>query len=374
MKNKNASIQISISWLFMIIIGTLFLVLAFNIIGKYNEVENAKSDLLLKQTLRTILNHAGRTAGIEENTLIPLWNQRTKKSIFQNKKVEILCENDIPIFSMNGNLDANNEFLRNYPTFMTYIDEKKVGNSYLAVESFRMPFKITNLLAFVSTKNLIIFDSDSKISKKLVYKFKKSYTDLNYKIEKFSDLNINNLKNEIKDNSYSSIVFVSDKGKSPNLNFLNFNIYYEFILINEQGSKGEYGNIILKDKRGNKTYNYVDFDESLAIITMAVFSKKETFDCSYNQLIKSIVPIYSFYINKTSYFEDLSLSKTICPSLSSKEQQKINYGFLKESLIKIKDKIETDKTILNSSNLNLLLNNLNEKLLNLEDFNCPYVY
>jgi len=146
MQNKKASITVSFSWVFMIIIGTSFLLLSYNVIAKYKTNEDAKVEIEIKQALRNILNNIGRTTGIEENSLQPI------KNLFRNTKVELLCLDDIPILSLNGKLDANNEFLKNNPTFMTYIEQGKVEESYIGVESFNAPFKVSNLLAIISKK------------------------------------------------------------------------------------------------------------------------------------------------------------------------------------------------------------------------------
>ena len=82
---KKGDITVSFSWIFMIIIGTIFLLMAYNIISKYKANEEMKYDIELKQALRTIFNNFGRTAGMEKNTLAPMGN------IFKNMKVEIIC-------------------------------------------------------------------------------------------------------------------------------------------------------------------------------------------------------------------------------------------------------------------------------------------
>jgi hypothetical protein len=64
--------------------------------------------------------------------------------------VEILCNDGIPLLSINGDIDPNNDYLQSYPTFMTYVKQGKIDNTYLVIESYRLPFKITNLLGIVS--------------------------------------------------------------------------------------------------------------------------------------------------------------------------------------------------------------------------------
>lgn len=359
----------------MIVIGTFFLVLSYNIIDKYQDNEQTKYEIELKQALRNIFNNVGRTAGIEENSLEPIGN------IFTNSEVKILCEQGFPILSLNGELDANNEFLQNYPVFMTYIEQGEIDQTYLGVESFRLPFKISNMLAIVSKKNKIVFDKNSAVSEKIHNKFSKSsYNDLNFDTEDFTDLSLFESKNEKL--SLNSVVFVSDVG-TP-LSGINIeDLDYEVSLVQIEETSDNSGRIIIFDKdRNSKQYNYIDYNSAFGLITMSVLSSPDTFDCSYNLIIDSIPPVYDFYIRKTDYLINQSKTQRLCSSsLLNKAQdgsfdgseQVALYQDLKTSLTNIKLEVEANRFD-NLGILSNLLFDLETKSKNLERFSCEYVY
>lgn len=373
--NKKGNVSVSLSWVFMIVIGTFFLVLSYNIIDKYQDNEQTKYEIELKQALRNIFNNVGRTAGIEENSLEPIGN------IFTNSEVKILCEQGFPILSLNGELDANNEFLQNYPVFMTYIEQGEIDQTYLGVESFRLPFKISNMLAIVSKKNKIVFDKNSAVSEKIHNKFSKSsYNDLNFDTEDFTDLSLFESKNEKL--SLNSVVFVSDVG-TP-LSGINIeDLDYEVSLVQIEETSDNSGRIIIFDKdRNSKQYNYIDYNSAFGLITMSVLSSPDTFDCSYNLIIDSIPPVYDFYIRKTDYLINQSKTQRLCSSsLLNKAQdgsfdgseQVALYQDLKTSLTNIKLEVEANRFD-NLGILSNLLFDLETKSKNLERFSCEYVY
>lgn len=374
MRYKKGSMEISMSWVFMIIVGTFFVVFSYNVIHKYYENEEAKFLVELNNNLRNIMNNVGRTAGIEENSLEPLG------SIFQDSRVKIMCNDNMPILSINDNLDTNNQYLNNYPTFMTYIEQEKIDYTYLAVESFRVPFKTTNTLAFVSKKNLIVFDKESEISKKLVKKFKdSSYSDLSYMVVNFDSLStMENIKND----NLNSVIFVSDETRNmygANLQDYDFEAYH--VKINE--NTNNYGTIKYIDKDSNtKTFKYIDFDESLNMITMAIFSSPETFECSYNLMVESMEPIFDYYILKNNYLINKSQTHRVCsasqvstngPTGFDGTMQTMLYQNLKDSLIDAKNHVKNNG-LDNPSTLYSLAKNIEGKQKELEEWNCIFVY
>ena len=376
-KNKKSSIQVSMSWLFMIIIGTFFIILGYNVISKYKMIEEQKSDIKLKYTLRTIFNNIGRTAGIEENKLNRI--NPNSENMFQHMKIEVECYDGMPLLLRDGLVfTKNNEFIKNYPIFMTNLEQGKSGANYIAVESFKMPFKITNLLALISKKNFIIFDKNSKISEKLVSSFKKgSYSELNYIVKDFTLLD-ETFVSEINSRNFNSVIFVSDPGinfgdSSNPLTLKKFNSETYRLEVNMSDKK--FGKLKYIDKDSNEfKFNYIDFDESLTLVRMGVFSRPSTYNCSYNLIINSIPPIYSFYINKTNYLENLTGTKKLCSSTLSNIEEKITYQQISKSL-------NTTKNIILSERFNDLINvtkaltytDYLEKE-EVERYSCVYIY
>lgn len=376
MTSKKANIMISFSWIFMIIIGGFFLILSYNIISKYQDNEEAKYDIELRQALRSILNNVGRTEGIEENSLRPIGN------IFSNKDVEILCIDDVPLLSISEKLDGENQFLKNYPTFMTKISEGKVSYSFIAVESLRVPFKTTNLLAMVSKKNLIVLDTKSDITEKLNDKFTKgSYKELEFWTMDFLTMNSGEFMDTIKKKNLNSIVFISDSSKNlpsgllEDLEPLTYHIKIE--------DKDGTGVINYEDKDGFvDSFNYIDFDDSFSLVTMATFSKPDTFKCSYKLAIENTLNTYQFYIDKAKVLSSRSLKEKLCSDISSRyntdgsfdgAQQKVVYDSMVVLLERAKAHIETER-FNNVETLNTIIKEIDRKSQDLESYNCAYIY
>ncbi len=370
MYKKKANITVSFSWIFMIIIGTFFIVVAYNVISTYQQNEEAKYELELKNTLRNVFNLVGTTTGIEEEKMEPLGR------VFRNSEVEIICFENNPLLSINGRLDANNEYLRNYPTFMTYIKQGRLDETYLAVGNFRMPFKTSNLLAIVSKNNYIILDDSSTISLLFIEKFRKTgaFEDLTLIVTNINSFD-SDFYESLRRSGANSIMFISDEHINIDPQWENLRQRAYHLQIENPGNS--YGNIIYKDKDGNSfTFPYIDFDNSLSLITMAAFSSPGTFNCSYNRLFDLTTSAYEFKINKTQYFISLlDNSVSLCsPSMGGVGLQNLSYVEVLEKLEEIKLYIET-----NNFNNPVQLYNLIRQLDDLqkdklEVFNCPYIY
>ncbi len=357
----------------MIFVGMAFIFLAYNIVDKYQENEELKYEAQFKSSIRNILNSEGRTAGIEENSLTPFEN------IFRDKSVTINCIENIPVLWINDGeiADVNNEYLKNYPVFMTYINQEKFAQIYIAIESFRMPFKTTNMMAIVSKKNLIIFNNQSKVSDKFLYKFGKgSYDELHLEVRDFEFYNYDMFMNDFSNLNLNSVMFVTDSNETgvirDQLDRFNYEAYY--LEVDEQEG-GAYGTLTYYDGSGNSySYNYLDYDFSLGIPTMAVFSSPYVFDCSYNKIIESINSTYNFYINKAYYTTNISKTEWVCSAgIGAMEFQKQNYDILAERMMNIQSEVDVNK-FGDLAGLYYKLKELDIIVEELEDFNCLYVY
>ncbi len=379
-KNNKAMVQVSLSWVFMIIIGTFFLIFAYNVIDKYQEIETQKNDLELKNALRNILNDVGRTAGIESSSIRSIGN------IFQDSKVEIFCEDDIPILSINNKADANNEYLKNYPVFMTNIEENKISSTFIAVESFRMPFKISNLLAIISKKNLLVFDSKSSISEEFIKKFKRgSYSQLSRDSFDF-EIDISSKISSYNSKNLNSIIFIADLDREPIFDtniFKDLNTEVSLILIDKTSPKTGILKYVYLDSLGvvvsSDDYEYIDFDESLSIPTMALFSRPSTFECSYNLLAKQVKPIYNFYVTKVSNFLEMGRSGgkkvNLCSDSLSYFDVNNKYETFKNSLNQVLNlDFENDKFKYSENEIIGYLSSIEDNQRDLEKFSCLYVY
>ncbi len=353
----------------MIIIGTVFILIAYNIVSIYMQNEQAKYDFEVKSTFRGLFNYVGITTGTEENKLALI------EGIFKKKEIEIICENGFAILSINNNYDTNNNFLSNYPAYSTYIKQGKVDETYLAVENFKLPFKITNLLGIVSKRNLIILDENAQITPRLVKKFEEtSYSNLdNYQIIDLSSYTISEFNSDYKYKNLDSVIILSEN--PPNMNLLgNIKPMAYHIRIEENQEKYA-GNIIYTDKENNKfEFPYIDLDESLSMITMSLFSKPSTYKCSYNIIQQTTLQKIDFYINKTNYLINLTDHESICSDSLSQLHQKMKYEPIKDKLIEIRENIKNNNFNKQEELYSLIKTLEITHKENLEEYNCLYVY
>lgn len=380
--DKRANIQISLSWLFMIIIGTFFLYIAYNIIGTYSENEETKYYIEVKSALSNVLLKAGKSTGYEENYIQPL------DTFFKDSRVEIICNNGLPLLSINEKIDDNVDFLKNIPTFMTVIEEGDVSFTYLAVENFRTPFKVTNMMAIVSKKNLIVFDSNSEITKLLSKKFSDSAyrNSLSLSQLDFSSVSSSSYNDLIREKDIQSIMFVSDYDSSTlglMLDELNVDSYHlQFI-----GDSDEFmsGKLIYTDRYDEKfEYDFIDYREQvfdskpLSMPTMAVFSNPTTFECGQNLVIESTQSIFEFYENKVEYLISVSEFTQVCSNdvwsnVGNGVYQVEKYEELRDEIVNGTEYIMNNK-FNNSKNLYIIIEKIQELSQGLSDDSCEMIY
>jgi hypothetical protein len=314
--NKKADIQISLSWLFMIIIGTFFIYIAYNIIGTYSENEQTKYKIEVKSALSNVLIKAGQTIGYEENYIQPI------DTFFKDSTVRIVCNDGLPLLQINDDVDDNVDFLKSVPSFMTVIEEGSVSFTYLAVENFRTPFKVTNMMAIVSKKNMIVFDTDSSVTEVLREKFSESsYRDsLSFSEINFASVDSSTYNSLIKDKEIKSIMFVSDEGVSLPSGFLG-ELSVESYQLEVFGSSSDFksGWLRYTDRDYNYSdYSYIDFRDEvfdskpMSMVTMAVFSSPETFECGHKLVVESTEAIFEYYINKAKHLENIAEDVQVC--------------------------------------------------------------
>jgi hypothetical protein len=143
-----------------------------------------------------------------------------------------------------------------------------------------------------------------------------------------------------------------------------------------------YGKInYYKEENIINSFNYVNFDESYSLVTMALFSNPQTYECSYKSIIDNSIDSYSFYISKTKVLIEESKTKKICsatlvrnsdPTIESSQQTALYNNF--------KNKLEETKNLIvaerfnNTENLNNLIKQIDTDTKQLESFSCAYVY
>ena len=375
-KSKSGDVHISLSWIFMIVVGTFFIVLSYNIVSKYQENEERKHELELSLAMREILNKVGHTSGIEKAKI------ENTPDVFEELELEVVCVGGEPLLRINENINPSNQFLENYPTFMSKINKGSI-ETYIIVENYKLPFKITNLLAIVSTKNIIVLDENSEIFEELLLKFNREYRGNIKPIKKdFSEGSISpsDVWNEIKDKNPTNMIFVTDNnGNIPAEESSDLPFYSVLI---ERDPNNPVGNITYHDKSGEPmdSFTYIDYDESQSLISMAIFSTPQVFNCSYNLLMRQIEPVYNFYINKSNYMRNKSHNnKEMCSISLDPHGRQTRYGLMSDSLVfvivQVRDKLATNnfKNIQESALYNKVLG-VSKQARGLDDNSCLLVY
>lgn len=370
---RRGAVTVSLSWVFMIVIGAFFLLFAYTIIDTYTENEERLFQLQLEQSLQSVFQLVGRSSGLEENSFDSL------QGLLSEREVDLLCTDSFALLSIDGSLDSTNQFLQNYPTLMTRMDLGSADESFLAVENFRMPFKITNLLGIVSKKNLVVIDLEAEFSDLLLDRLdKSSFRELNYIGENFSSLAT--FPSRVENRALDSIVFVSDE----NLTSFPFDEYDEqVILLQVERENQHVGSLTFQEESGfSRSYPYVDFRGDLSIVSMAMLSDSESFSCAYALLEDSLVPVSRFYLEKAEFLHNKSKSELLCsssvliPGASGTDeflQQSIRYELVRDSLEALHNTLSTE-ALNNSSQVYNLAFDLNEKHNGLKSANCELVY
>ena len=380
MKASKGMVTTSLSWMIMAIIGTFFIAFGYSIVQDYQDVEEEKFRLELESTLNHIFTLIGQSTGSETNSLQKL------NTIFKDRSVEMFCREGIPTLSIDGNENPNTQFLKNYPVYMTKIEQTKTEESYVAVQNFDLPFRVTPLLGIVSKRNLYVIDtSNEEIAEIFRDKFSQysSFNELNVKFVNFgNDDELNTLKSEVEDQNLNSISFLSEKENfgTSHLDqfFEDISIYgtyiqitYNDFSINEE--QHAYGNISYvastQEDFSEKEFSYIDWNGQLSLPTMALFSKPEIFDCSYTILQNSINQTYHYYEKKAQELQEVSGEDQHCRDDISQAEQEFKYERLEDTLNRARNS-ETFINLQDYSVITELIQNHNSVVSD----SCIYLY
>jgi hypothetical protein len=394
--NKIAAVLVSFSWIFMIIIGSFFIIFAYNIISTYQENEEVKQELEFGLSLQSIFKKVGYGKGSETTSLEKV------NYIFENSEIELLCVDGFPILSVDGTPKSGNNYLKNYPFFMTTIEQDKIDETYIAVEEFDFPFYITPLMALVSERNIYVFDEeiwDSTFEEK----FSRTSAFKGLSTRKFNFRNSDGTENsieiealfdEIEELDLSSVTFISNTNNPltiqlpPSMSQVQ-RINIEISDINPPPIP--FGNAVLEYSTGKiiyrstsywdsdlsdtYTFNYTDLKKSMSLPTFAIFSTPEGFECGIQTINNLMTSTYSYYIDKSNVLineinSDFTIGK-FCSNSETQSNSLTYYEKLRDNLEELKNDPDRFKNI---NNLNTLLEQLWTSKEVLESNNCIDVY
>lgn len=379
-QNKRAMVTTSLSWMIMAIIGVFFIVFAYSVINNYQNIEEEKFSLELQSTLNHVFTLIGQSTGSETNSLQKL------NTIFQDRRVEMFCREGQPSLAIDGKENPNSDVLANYPTFMSVIEQRKVDESYIAVENFNLPFRATPLLGIVSKKNLFVIDtSNEELADIFREKFNEfsSFNELSVEFVDFSDNSeINTLQEDVQEQNLNSISFLSseDEDYSDTINrFLDEISFYgtsikvdyeEFLIDDSPHYNGTIRFANSTEGVDSQKYSFIDWRaEQFALPTMALFSKPESFECSYSILQEAINQSYYYYQLKSQELENFSQNNQHCREDIGTYEQQLKYQRINETLYEARQ----SETFINFKNTNLLEDLISNHNSIVED-SCIYLY
>ena len=346
---RKGNITASFSWVFMAFVGIFFIFIAYNVVSTYQENQEELHRVEFQSGFQNILSHAGRTAGVEDTTVYPVGE------LFMGRSAEIVCEAGVPLLSIDGRIDPNNRYIEIVPSFSTYIEQGNRPDTNLLIENFNAPFRTTNLFAFVSLRNQVVFDSDSSESERLAEKFE-IYQINDYYSESFSDdsTSIAQRWGDYMDSrNLLSVTFVTENSSEIKSDLENevgtgLGNYWTILELNSErvDENRGYGNFTIYDSRGeNATYPFIDWDGTLSLETVAIFSRPDNFNCSFNLLMEQSGNAIEFYRNKAILFHDLieEDDEDLCAGTSELSYQKMMYEDLNTSLANLSEMMVDEK-------------------------------
>jgi hypothetical protein len=353
--NKNSAIQVSLSWIFMAIIGTFFIYFGYKVVDTYSENKKVENQFLINDALRTNILKLSTTSGYESSQLSSTYN------LFKNKEFEIKCNNNISFFKLDGALSNPSKVLQNFPISTIKINQKLVENSYIYTMGISAPFKITNFVLLLNSNNIFLFDETSLEIAKIFKRIQRTNLK-SLKNKKKVKLNETKIKKELQDLNFETITFITDNSTFKTQVVKN----YYVVVINTMNKiiihKKYINNILVQ----NKSFKYFDIKDKYIFPIFSIYSDTNSFECAYNKFFEIYKKKIDFYIEKSEYLFNLSKNKKLCGVKRNTGTDIISpyvYKELKENLISLKNdsnkllKIEENIKKLEGTNTYFIKNN-----------------
>lgn len=254
MKNKNAYMDISFSWIFAIIVGAFILFLAIFFVTKFtkteinlHETKTAKEIGILLNPLETSFEE-GKSTFLSTSTNSRIYSRCSLDGEFGYQGILLKEEIYGKWNDVNNTIEFKNKYI--------FAENPAEGKYfYLFSKPFSFPFEIASLIYI--------------IPKDKIYCFKNAPQDIQDEIE-----NLN------QDN------FVIDDCEQGDIKVCFGN------------SAGCQISVSLTESRVFKNSEMYSFGESKALMYAAIFSDKELYECQLNRLMKRGHILSSLYLDK----------------------------------------------------------------------------
>ena len=331
---RKSAIQISMSWVFMVLIGTFFIYMALNVISTYRENKEAEYFFEYKTNLKKQLNVLGITLGDASSELYNLEN------LFENREVDIICEEGFSFLRIDNILDAQNQIVKDYMISTPGFSQYELPTTYLYTSSLKLPFKVADLISLVSTNNYFIFDEGSiysiEIYKKLSeINFKNLENTFTYNLKNLDDdEELNNLRFKLLDEGKETITFIYDSNiinetlKNKIRETLPIKVY--FIEFRELSSV--FGFLIHEDEKISKQLFYLDLKKDYSLPIFYILSNTNSLFCLEEKLNLNFELRVEFLIQKLNEIVKNNEEKLCKKSFSRDNYEEFLYNELDKNL------------------------------------------
>lgn len=284
---KKGYLQISFSWLFALVAGGFILFLAIYFAMNLMDTGSTTSDAKTAENIGVLLNplEAGAIQSAKTSLTFPvetrIYTRCSDVGVFGKQKISVSQKN----FNEWSETDLEVSFYNRY-----IFSENPEGNKfYVFLKKLEMPFKISDLIYLVSSKDK--------------YCFKNAPEEID---EEISGLGIENFYTENCPENSKEICFNQDDCE------ISVNINNEYVKKND---KEMYFKVLNKDSFG---------DENYALMYAAIFSNPEEYECQLNRLMKRLEQLSILYDEKAKFVSSKGCSTNL--NLAGLANLADNYG------------------------------------------------
>lgn len=327
LKNNKGVTTTMFSWIFMSIIGGIFIFSTFSILQTYWSVETENNRIEFAKSLTNTLNVRAQSLGVQSatvfNTFPLLANQNARLTCIDGEFTRLVLDGEEIIY------EPLNEYLDNFPFIMPPLDNELPSNVFLIQEDFNFPMSISPLVAVVPTRHLIIVNQDSDVNSVVtrVYRTKRSYQQLSFIIWDTNEISPDEMRRRIELLNPSSIAFVEFEENfihnyiNSNFGAFNFPVFHISIDFTRLPSyldpsntpriawgslRYTYSNLEndFRVTRQNdpslspKSFNFYDMNDEISLLMFSFFSEPHNFECAYNSLAQKTQFKFNLISNK----------------------------------------------------------------------------
>lgn len=401
--NKKAITTTTFSWMFMIIIGGILIMFTYSILQGYWAVEKETQDLEFAKALTHTFHIKAQSLGVQSATVFDTFE------ILSQKDVELQCISQEFLRFNIDNKDVNYEplniYLDSFSIFMPHLVDEETNSLFIIQEDFNFPQAITPLIAIVPKHHIIVVNKSSEMYEivKKTLSTKKSYKQLSFII--YDELQTPELfLDSLKEYNPSSIQFVNfdssflfylnryDNNNEIEISHINIDFQLLPSYLNPSNERKEVSGQIQytysnqkKDysltnqensSKISKSFTFYGVNDETSLILFSLFSSPNTFECSYNNLIKRVGFNYEISKHKISQIlqEKNNLNATFCKSNLNSQILQNFYEVLNESFHKLYTNQTHNVFTQNNMNTFLEISLLEEVHKELKKESCELIY